>query len=117
LILSYSDNGDARYWYKLYNDNKKKLIDKLQQLCKQSTGQSIDIDDIKFIYWEEGVHYFKPYNFAKFSKFINKLAHLCDNIYVIGEMLSYKQGWVEGCIESANRIYKKIKKYNIIIYV
>ena len=112
LVLSYSDNANARYWYKLYNDDKVKLIDKLKQLCKQSTGQFIDIDDIKFIYWEEGVHYFKPYNFTKFtkfSKFINKLANPRDNLYVIGEMLSYKQGWVEGCIESTNRIYKKIK--------
>jgi hypothetical protein len=110
LVLTYSDNGNAHYWYNLYNTDKEKLIDKLKELCKKSTGQDIEIDDIKFIYWNEGVHYFKPRNYNNFDKYINSLAHPCDNIYVIGEMLSYKQGWVEGAIESANRIYKIIKK-------
>ena len=116
LVLSYSDNNNAKYWYNLYNTNKEKLIDKLTELCKNSTGQFIEIDDIKFIYWEEGVHYFKPCHYNNFNKYIDKLAHPCDNIYVIGEMISYKQGWVEGAIESANRIFKEIK-YMIIIYV
>ena len=120
LMISYSDNNFAKYWYKLYETNKdkdkdkdklinnSKLINKLKELFKKSTQQDIEIDDIQFVYWNEGVHYFKPQKNIILKKIINKLSHPVKNIYVCGEMLSYKQGWVEGAIESANRIYKLI---------
>ena len=112
LIISYCDNQNALYWYKLINNNKlidnSKLINKLKELFKKSTQQDIEIDDIEFVYWNEGVHYYKPIHNNKLQDIINKLSHPVKNIYVCGEMLSYKQGWVEGAIESANRIYKLI---------
>ena len=109
LMISYSDYKYADYWYNLYNTDKEKLLDKLKQLFIKSTGQNIDIDDIEFAYWDEGIHYYYPQKDIKLNKIISNLSNPCDNIYVIGEMLSYKQGWVEGAIESANRIYKLIK--------
>lgn len=109
LMISYSDYKYADYWYNLYNTDKEKLLDKLEQLFIKSTGQNIDIDDIEFAYWDEGIHYYYPQKDIKLNKIISNLSNPCDNIYVIGEMLSYKQGWVEGAIESANRIYKQIK--------
>ena len=109
LMISYSDYKYADYWYNLYNTDKEKLLDKLKQLFIKSTGQNIDIDDIEFVYWDEGIHYYYPQKDIKLNKIISNLSKPCDNIYVIGEMLSYKQGWVEGAIESANRIYKQIK--------
>lgn len=109
LMISYSDYKYANYWYNLYNTDKEKLLDKLKQLFIKSTGQNIDIDDIEFAYWNEGIHYYYPQKDIKLNKIISNLSNPCDNIYVIGEMLSYKQGWVEGAIESANRIYKQIK--------
>lgn len=109
LMISYSDYKYADYWYNLYNTDKEKLLDKLKQLFIKSTGQTIEIDDIEFAYWDEGIHYYYPQKDIKLNKIISNLSNPCDNIYVIGEMLSYKQGWVEGAIESANRIYKQIK--------
>ena len=108
LMISYSDNDNALYWYKLYNENKEKLIDKLTELCKKTIGQDITIDDIKFVYWNEGIHYFTPTKKNTLKNIINKLSNPNDNIYVIGEMLSYRQGWVEGALESVERVYKKL---------
>jgi monoamine oxidase len=30
------------------------------------------------------------------------------NIYVVGEMISHKQGWTEGALESVEKIINKI---------
>ena len=68
------------------------------------------IDDIFIKYWKEGIHYYKPHPMIKFDDLLKKLQNPIDNIYVGGEMVSKKQGWVEGSIESIDRIYKKYIK-------
>ena len=43
---------------------------------------------------------------------INKLINPYPNIYICGEIISKKQGWVEGAIQSVDNITKLIKKQN-----
>jgi protoporphyrinogen oxidase len=112
LMFSYSDNKNAEYLYKLYNLYKKnkdefKII--LIKLFKNIVNQDIIIDDIRFVYWHEGIHYFKPQKNNKLKNIVKILSKPHDNFYVCGEMLSFKQGWVEGCIESVNRLISFIK--------
>jgi len=109
LMISYCDNLNALYWYKLYKSNKLKVIEKIKNIIKNMLNHDLEIDDINFVYWNEGIHYFYPQKNIKLNKLIKFLSHPTDNIYVCGEMLSYKQGWVEGSIESADRIYKLLK--------
>ncbi len=109
LMVSYSDNVNALYWHKFIN-NKKELINKLKISLKNIFNQDIEIDDIKIAFWEEGVHYYKPKSGLKVKEIIKKLNNPHENIYVCGEMLSTKQGWVEGAIQSANDIFKLINK-------
>jgi len=63
-----------------------------------------DVDDVIFKYWKEGVHYYKPLKSEKLNKIIKKLQNPIKNFYVVGEMLSHGQGWVEGAIESVDMI-------------
>lgn len=110
LMLSYSDNKKAIKLYKLYNKNKEKFIIYLTKYAKQILHQDLIIDDIKFVYWNEGIHYIKPTKSESLHNVIKKLQNPFNNFYVCGEMLSYKQGWVEGSIESVNRVHKIIRK-------
>jgi len=114
LMFSYSDNKNAEKLYKLYNKNKTNfkniLIKLLKDIIKTSKNDfDIEIDDLKIAYWKEGIHYFKPQKNIKLKKIVKLLSNPHDNFYVIGEMLSFKQGWVEGCIESADRLISLIK--------
>jgi protoporphyrinogen oxidase len=109
LMVSYSDNANALYWYKFMN-NKKELINKIKISLKEIFNQDVEIDDINIAFWEEGVHYYKPKSGLKVKEIIKKLSNPHDNIYVCGEMLSTKQGWVEGAIQSADDIFKIINK-------
>jgi protoporphyrinogen oxidase len=109
LMVSYSDNVNALYWHKFMN-NKKELIMKIKKSLKDIFNQDVEIDDVKIAFWEEGVHYYKPKSGLKVKEIIKKLSNPYDNIYVCGEMLSLKQGWVEGAIQSADDIFKQINK-------
>jgi hypothetical protein len=55
------------------------------------------INDIIIYYWDVGIHYYKPM-VSTLNKLMNDLYKPAPNIYVVGEMLSDKQGWVEGAI-------------------
>jgi len=107
LMASYSDNDNALFWKKfLDKDNKikdkQKLIETVTKYLQEINKDITKIDDIIIQFWEEGVHYFKPLN-NKLEEVIDKLSKPAENIYVVGEMLSLRQGWVEGAVESVGR--------------
>ena len=64
------------------------------------------VDDVEIGYWNEGVHYYKPFKSLKFNQVLKKLSKPSKNVFVIGEIISKKQGYVEGAIESVNRTIK-----------
>lgn len=102
LMISYSDNKDALYWKKIIDLPKNEQIKIINKKLKE-INIDITIDDIIIQYWNEGVHYYKPYN-NHFNSILKKLNNPISGIKVIGEMVSKKHGWVEGAIESVNRI-------------
>jgi hypothetical protein len=115
LMASYSDNLEAKFWEKtILEKNKKFQIQKVEtelanlaKMLKDIGSIKISkIDDVEIGYWDEGVHYYKPVIGTSINKLINKLSKPTKNIYVIGEIISKKQGWVEGAIESVDRIIK-----------
>ena len=96
-MTSYSDNKNALFWKN--NQNKHIVKQKLKEL-----NIEVDINDIIFNFWYEGVHYYKPY--SNLDKLLKKLCYPKKNIFVVGEIVSKKHGWVEGAIESVNRVIK-----------
>lgn len=108
LMASYSDNKKALYWRKILNLSKKEQIKLVEDKLKELDININKVDDVLIKYWDEGVHYFKPFGNKSFSSILKKLSNPKKNIYVIGELISKKQGNVEGSIESVNRIIDKI---------
>jgi len=106
LMSSYADNKEAKYWKNKFNLNKKVLIKKVETKLNELNIQINKIDDIEAKYWEEGVHYYKPYPTTTINKLIKKLSKPKKNLFVIGEIISKKHGWVEGCIQSVNDLLK-----------
>lgn len=105
LMTSYSDHSYAKYWKQFESKSKATKIKIVESKLKDLGLDFGKMDDIEFAYWSEGVHYFKPIVGIKFDKLLNKLSKPSDNIFVIGEIISKKQGWVEGCIESVDRVF------------
>jgi hypothetical protein len=59
---------------------------------------SLQLESIKSFYWEIGTHYYSPLskNDESRTSFISRAQNPEKGIYVIGEVVSNKQGWVEG---------------------
>ena len=104
LMISYNDSKYANKLYKLYKQDKNIFINKIEKYAKSVLNQDVKIDDVQIAYWKEGIHYIKPTKDVELKTLIKKLQNPHPNFYVCGEMLSYKQGWVEGSIESVDRI-------------
>ena len=107
LMACYCDNLNAEFWTEIL-DNKNKVIETinyyLQKVCQDVT----EIDDVYIKYWKEGVHYLKPRKNKKISSILKKLQNPTPNIKVVGELVSKKQGWVEGAISSVNKVIKNL---------
>ncbi len=109
LMATYSNNEHALYWHNI--KSKRELINKLEDYLREINMNVTDIDDIYIKFWDEGVHYFKPIKSYTIKQLINKLENPIDNFYVCGELISLRQGWVEGAIESSTRVISRIVRH------
>jgi hypothetical protein len=113
-MIGYSDNIGARYLLNLINTDDKnfnKLINLIKKSLSIPKNDNLNILDIKYFYWNNGVHYYKPLpdKFNSRKEFLINIQNPDDNIFVIGEAVSRNQGWSEGALESVDNIIKKIK--------
>ena len=102
IMTAYADNMDAIKLKKLLTMTKVEQIEIVQKLLDKIdiiTSGSM-IDDILCYYWDEGVHYYKPFGNLGMNKTIKMLRNPIRGIKVIGEIVSKKHGYVEGAIES-----------------
>ena len=105
LMAVYCDGKNALYWNKMnVVELKKKLLFWLRKIEVNTT----EVDDVLCKFWDEAVHYYKPNKDIK--ALVKKLQNPSKNVYVIGEVVSLRHGWVEGSINSVNSIYNKMIK-------
>jgi len=100
IMSAYCDNNNAKKSKKLLSEITNKDITKILQ-------KYINISPVKdkiIKYWEVGTHYYKPsYNYKKNY-------YTQDNFSIVGEVIGYEQGWMEGAIHSVNSWLKKNEK-------
>jgi hypothetical protein len=106
LMASYSDNAGAKYWKSVSFTDKKSQIKKVETKLQELEIGINKVDDVEICWWEEGVHYYKPFRNQTMNQVIKKLKNPTKGIYVLGEITSKKHGWVEGAIQSVNSIIK-----------
>lgn len=97
--VAFSDNKDAT---KLKSATK----DYIQKELSREFEYEVKLQDMKKFYWEEGTHYFEPLpeEYSSREKFIKDAQHPEENMWVIGEVVAIKQGWVNGALESVHNI-------------
>lgn len=65
---------------------------------------------LNYHYWKHGNHFWLPHNNP--STIINDLLHPEKNIYICGESYSYSQGWIEGSLESCDKVIQLLHTNN-----
>ena len=110
-MISYSDNKCANKLLPYLENTKEnryylsRLLEKALYLPKNS----LHLDSIKSIFFNIGTHYYKPnHKNESRQEFIFKAQRPLKNMYIVGEMISINQGWVEGALESVEKIIDEI---------
>jgi hypothetical protein len=113
IMIVYCDNKDAQFWCKVHEEEKKnsKLTsDKvlLKLLKENDPNLKLDILDTVHQYWDEGIHYYTPVTMDR-EKWIISHMNPEPGVYVIGEMMGIKQGWMEAAVESVVLLFEHKK--------
>ncbi len=105
IMISYTDGKYALYKHKLNELNLKKEIKKG---VKRVFGKEIkDPKILKRHYWDCGVALWKKgdYDYHQISKRMIR-PYKEENLYICGENYSMNQGWIEGALETSERVIK-----------
>jgi hypothetical protein len=111
-MIAYTDNKDSKILDK-YSENTAENRDVLCRLLEIAfdleTG-CLSLLDMKDFYWPIGTHYYAPLkgNDQDRVVFIKNAQRPLPCIFIIGEMISLNQGWVEGALESVENILPDI---------
>jgi hypothetical protein len=103
-MISYSDNKIANKWRQV--DIKKTV----KRGLKTIFGEDVKVLKQKIIFWKIGTHYYKPLSrqFNSRKEFLEIAQNPHQNMYVVGDAVSMRQGNCEGAVDSVENIYNKI---------
>lgn len=105
-MIVYTDNQGA-VGLKKYIENTDENRRALCHLIEKALGLQKDILEmaaIRSFFWDIGTHYYSPLDKEERKNFVQKIQHPCPNLWVIGECVSHNQGWVEGSLESVEKV-------------
>jgi hypothetical protein len=111
-MIVYSDNQDAKKLAR-YRENTAKNREILCNYLEKALAippNTLSMTDMCDYYWKIGTHYYTPLDksYSSRSEFIKKAQRPFPNMFVVGEMISRNQGWVEGALDSVERVFSSL---------
>ena len=106
VMISYTDDIYTEFWRK-HKGNQSRLKREIVDLVKKTF--EIDIakpEQVWVFYWECGVGYWKKGTDSE--KVADFVANPMRNVFICGEIYSLDQSWVEGALETSERVLRKI---------
>jgi len=106
IMISYTDGDDTKHWHKLKNQELEDAIQ--QELAQVFPDATIPKPTwLKKYDWPFGCTYWLPGNYTTES--LLEAENPSPNLYICGESVSQHQGWMEGALDSAERVSTHIK--------
>lgn len=109
-MIAYTDNqGVSALTDTLKNtaENRKIWARKIEDVFGIEKD-TLEFEELKDYQWQCGTHYYSPFSEYKGidnrNKFLYHAQRPMEGVWVVGEMISRKQGWVEGALESVQAI-------------
>jgi hypothetical protein len=99
IMSGYSDNKNATQLKKFINKVNNTQLTKFINDSLNPMGKVSTVKDMFYKYWKIGTHYYKP-NYNHKKDYFHE-----NGLFILGEMVSFKQGWMEGAITSVNSWY------------
>ena len=109
-MISYNDNSNAKLLKNRLENNEtnREYYSRKLEIALSIKKGSLKLLGIRGFYWDIGTHYYKPLDKSKYrsrKQFIKDAQNPEENIYVVGEVVSRKQGWSEGALESVEAVF------------
>jgi hypothetical protein len=122
-MIAYTDNADALRVERALatTDQPHVVLCRMLERALNLPADSLQLDKIRVIPWTIGTHFYAKGGiasdpsisgklsggpFATRRAFVKAAQRPYPNVAVVGEMVSLNhQGWVEGCLESVDRIF------------
>lgn len=103
-MVAYSDNKHAQALHAHRTNTPRNRLYMARQVERAlgMEAHALHVLDMVHFYWEEGTHYYAPLpaEYESREEFIREAQRPMRNCFVVGEMVSKHQGWVEGALES-----------------
>jgi protoporphyrinogen oxidase len=105
-MVAYNDNHSAinLYQYSVSLKTKQQKVKLYEKLLEETLQFLLPLEDICETFWPIGTHYFDPCPNREI--FLRHAQQPSKNIFVVGELVSQKQGWVEGALQSVSSVSK-----------
>lgn len=112
-MISYSDNRRTMALRK-YLENTSENRERICRLLEKGLGipkeeRVLELTDMMDCYWSVGTHYYQPLRapFRTRQEFIKAAQTPFPNMLVVGELVALNQGWVEGALDSVEKVMTK----------
>ena len=111
IMISYTDDKDTRVYLK---NNKLLDIDVIRnkihnEVCALFPDKNIPMPTyFKCHLWTEGVHFWKKGSDS--TKIFKKILNPKKNIFICGEGFSLNQAWIEGALDTSDKVVNLINK-------
>ena len=111
IMISYTDDKDTQVYFK---NNKlldtTTINDKIhKEVCRLFPDKSIPKPTyFKCHLWTEGVHFWRKGSDSQ--KIFKKILNPEKNIFICGEGFSLNQAWIEGALDTSDRVVDFINK-------
>ena len=112
-MIAYTDNAPALCLSKRV-ENTEKNRDYWCRLLEKSLEMehgSLKLTSILDFYWKIGTHYYEPLDkddFKTRKDFVKQAQRPMEGMFIVGEMISFNQGWSEGALESVETIIREL---------
>jgi len=108
IMISYTDSIFAKYWKKMSHSD---IIEKTTKNIEKTFKISIKKPEFtKVCYWDIGTSFWIPNVDSK--KISKRIYNPKENrmLYICGESVSLRQGWMEGALESGEKVVNDLIK-------
>lgn len=112
IMISYTDGEDINPFYENKRQRKLKSDSEIYNMIKRELNILFPECNIpkptyfKCHLWHVGAHHWKPG--VNSDKISNEILNPTNNIYVLGEAFSQKQAWIEGGLDTVNKVLDKL---------
>lgn len=101
IMSGYADNENAKQLRHKIKTSSQNTLSNLINKALGTFGKVSKIKDSFYQYWNIGTHYYKKgYHYKK--DYYEK-----DNFIIVGEMISFEQGWTEGALQSVGHWFSQ----------